>query len=65
MDNEMVKVYVAGKLYEVELIKGLLNEEGIESEILNQKDRAFLTGDIELYVNAEDAERARKIIAER
>jgi DNA-dependent RNA polymerase auxiliary subunit epsilon len=65
MDNEMVKVYVAGKLYEVELIKGLLNEEGIQSEILNQKDRAFLTGDIELYVNAEDAEKARQLIAGR
>lgn len=65
MDNEMVKVYVAGKLYEVELVKGFLKEKGIESKILNQKDRAFLTGDIELYVNAEDAEKARQIIAER
>jgi hypothetical protein len=65
MDNEMVKVYVAGKLYEVELVKGFLEEKGIESKILNQKDSAFLTGDIELYVNAEDAEKARQIIAER
>jgi hypothetical protein len=32
---------------------------------LNQKDSAFLTGDIELYVNAKDAEKARQIIAER
>jgi hypothetical protein len=65
MDNEMVKVYVAGKLYEVELVKGFLEEKGIESKILNQKDSAFLTGDIELYVNAKDAEKARQIIAER
>lgn len=65
MDNDWVKVYAAGKLYDVELVKGLLEQNGIESEIFNQKDRAFLVGDVELYVHSKDAEKAKQIIAER
>lgn len=65
MDNDWVKVYAAGKLYDVELVKGLLEQNDIESEIFNQKDRAFLVGDVELYVHSKDAEKAKQIIAER
>ncbi len=65
MGNDWVKVYAAGKLYDVELVKGMLEQNGIESEVFNQKDRAFLVGDIELYVHSRDAEKARQIIAER
>lgn len=65
MDNEWVKIYTAGKLYDAELVKGMLEQNGIESKIFNQKDRAFLVGDIELYVHSKDAEKAKQIIAER
>lgn len=65
MDNDWVKVYAAGKLYDVELVKGLLEQNDIESEIFNQKDRAFLVGDVELYVHSKDADKAKQIIAER
>jgi hypothetical protein len=65
MNNDWEKIYAAGKLYDVELVKGHLQQHDIESEILNQKDRAFLTGDVELYVHKKDAEKARKLIAGR
>ncbi len=65
MNSDWVKIYAAGKIYDVELVKGLLEQNGIKSEVLNQKDRAFLTGDVELYVETKDAEKAKKIISER
>ncbi|HPE33721.1 MAG TPA: DUF2007 domain-containing protein [Bacteroidales bacterium] len=65
MNSDWVKIYSAGNLYKVDLVKGLLEESGIKSEILNQKDSAFLTGDVELFVDTKDFEEAKRILAER
>ena len=56
----MLKSYsnIAGAMYH----KEILEEAGIPSVILNEKDSAFLLGEIELYTEKEYAEKAKQII---
>ena len=63
--NDFIKVYSAGKLYEAELIVGFLSLNNIEATIINKRDSQYLIGEVEIHVAAEDAEKAKKIIASR
>jgi len=63
MEDTWVKVYSADNEYAVEIVKGLLDESGIESVILNRKDSEFLIGEVELYVENKDFTSATEIIA--
>jgi len=63
--NDFIKVYEAAKLYEAELIVGLLACDNIEATIINKRDSQYLFGDVEVHVAAADAEKAKQIIAER
>ena len=65
MNDEWIQVYSANELYKVDLVKGMLQENGIGSEILDRQDSAFLTGDVELFVHTSDFEAAKKLIEER
>jgi len=62
MEENWVKVYSSSKLYEIELIRGLLKENNIESVTMDKQDSAYLFGVIELYVNVENAFRAKQLI---
>jgi len=64
-NNDFIKVYEAAKLYEAELIVGLLACDNIEATILNKRDNQYLFGEVEIYVTAANAEKAKKIIANR
>ncbi len=65
MNSDWVKIYSAANHYKVDLVKGLLAENGIKSEILDQKDSAFLTGEVELFVETKDLEKANEVLADR
>ena len=64
-NNDFIKVYGAAKLYEAELIVGLLACDDIEATIINKRDSQYLFGEVEIYVAAADAEKAKEIIANR
>ncbi len=63
MDEHWEKVYTAAKMYEIEIIKGLLAENKIESVELSTKDSSFLFGSIDLYVHRDDVMKASEIIS--
>ncbi len=65
MSEDFIKVYSAGKLYDAELVKGMLFENGIEATIINKRDTEFLVGEVELYVSKKDSEKAVEIINQR
>lgn len=45
-------IYITGDNYRVELAKGLPEENGIQTVILNRKDSSYnVFGDVEMYVN--------------
>ena len=65
MDAKWTKIYSSALLYKVEILKGLLAENNIQSVIVNKKDSVYLIGEIELFVNVEDAFRAKQILIKR
>lgn len=62
MEKNWTKIYSTGKLYQAELLKGLLEENNIEAVIINKQDSAYLFGEMELYVDANDVMVATRII---
>lgn len=65
MNNDWIKVYTVGNPQSAEIIKGMLNENGIESNILNKRGSEFPSiGDVEIYVKKEDETKAKQLIDE-
>lgn len=62
MEENMKEVFSADKMYKIKIIQELLEENNIESFVLNQKGSALLLGDILLYVNEKDEKKALGII---
>lgn len=62
MEDNLVEVFAADKQYKINLIKELLEEKKIECFILNQKGSALLLGNIQIYVDKKDEEKARELI---
>jgi hypothetical protein len=63
VEKDWKRVYVAGHLYQVEIAHDLLENNGINSVILNQKDSVYRTyGDIGLYVHQDDEQRSLEIL---
>ena len=63
MNNNWIKIYSSSQQYLVEIAKGVLQENGIESVILNKKDSAYnMWGEVELYANPQTAQEAMSII---
>ncbi len=60
--QEWKKIYATGNSFDSELIRSKLIDSGIECKSLNKKDSAYLFGEIELYVKAEDVIKAKYII---
>lgn len=58
-----VMIYSSSVVIEVEIFKGVLEENGIEAIIINKKDSAYLFGEAELYVTSENAFDAKQIIS--
>ena len=64
--SEFIKVYEATKLYEAELVVGLLSVNDIEAVIVNKRDsQYYMFGYVEVHVAANNAEKALEIIAKR
>lgn len=59
-----VKIQTFQRIHQAELRKNILEENGISSVIVNEKDSLFLLGEIELYVNEFDEARAKELIDE-
>jgi hypothetical protein len=65
MEKDWIKIFHTGDLYRAELVKKVIEENGIKAVIMNQKDSSYLTfGEIEVLVKPEDVERAKKLIKE-
>lgn len=60
----MKEVFSAANMYKINIIQELLKEKEIESFVLNQKGSSLLVGEIHLYVDEKDEEKALGIIKE-
>ena len=64
MKDDWQCIFSSGKVYETELIHGMLTENGIEGVVVNKQDSAYLFGEVELYVKKQDVLAAKKLIRE-
>jgi putative signal transducing protein len=56
------KIYSADEEYQAEVIKSLLENNGLKPVLLDKKDDEFRIGFAEVYVAPEEAEQAKEII---
>ena len=63
MKENWVKVFTADNEYSVEIVQGLLKDNGIEAIIMNKKDNEFLLGVVELYVEEKDLALTQELLA--
>lgn len=57
-------VYATGTEYLAELLKQVLKDNNIDAFIFNRQDSSYRFGDIEVYVDSQDLEEAKKICEE-
>ncbi len=62
--KDWVKIQSFERLHQAELRKDILEKNGIQSVIINEKDSLFLLGEIELYVSEENEKKAKVLIDE-
>jgi hypothetical protein len=54
MENNWVIIFSTADELLIEMARQLLEEHLIDSVVVNKKDRAYLIGDLELYVNRDN-----------
>lgn len=62
MEGKWTMIFSSADAFQVEMLKGLLADNNIESVIVNKKDSAYLFGEVELHVQVADAFIANQII---
>jgi hypothetical protein len=63
MEKDWKKIYFSGDEFKVLIARDLLEENGINAVIMNQKDSSYTSfGDIELYIEEEDEKEALRIL---
>ncbi len=57
------KIYTTSLRHKAEIVKGALENQSIQAVILDKKDSSYhLFGEVEIYVNPDDAESAEQVI---
>ena len=65
MEKDWKQVFLTGEFYKAEMARDLLEMNSINSVIMNQKDSVYQTfGDVAVYVNELDEEKAIEILNE-
>lgn len=67
MEKDWVKIYYTNQLFRAEIIRGMLEENGINAVIINRQDSSYLAalpGMVELFVHASQEAEARQLLAE-
>ncbi|MFN3556418.1 MAG: putative signal transducing protein [Bacteroidales bacterium] len=62
MNQNWLCIYTTQQEYKAEIVKGVLENEGIKCFSLSKKDYAYAFGEIELYVSPDDVLPAKRII---
>ncbi|HOK25565.1 MAG TPA: DUF2007 domain-containing protein [Bacteroidales bacterium] len=62
MEKEWAKVYETAEDVKIEIARILLKENGIDSVIINKKDRSYRFGELELYVHRDNVIRAKQLL---
>ena len=64
MDGNWVKIFSSSQGFKAEIIKGMLEHHEITAVIVNKQDSSYLVGEIEVYVPADFAMKATRLVNE-
>ena len=64
MDKNWVVIFSSDNLQKVELVKGLLAHNEIQSVIVNHQDSFYKFGEIEVHVNRDNVVKAKFVLKE-
>ncbi|RAJ85403.1 putative signal transducing protein [Chitinophaga dinghuensis] len=67
MEKGWVKVFASDRPYETEIVKGMLQENGIDAVILNRQSSSYtftIPGQVELYVPEAQADSAKNLVTQ-
>lgn len=62
MEKDWTLVFSTGNLQIAELMKAMLEGNGVKAVVLNKQDSAYTFGDIEVYVKQQDQLKANHLI---
>lgn len=62
MENDWKKILVSPDSIRVEILKQMLEENGIKSVVINKQDSSYRFGNIELYVHQDQEQLATQLI---
>ncbi|HKM92292.1 MAG TPA: DUF2007 domain-containing protein [Prolixibacteraceae bacterium] len=63
MEKDWKQVFLTGEMYRAEMARELLENNGINAVVMNQKDSSYTAfGNIEVYVNKNDEEKSIEIL---
>jgi hypothetical protein len=66
MEKDWVKIYYTNQLFRAEIVKGMLEENGINVVLINRQDSSYLVslpGMVELFIHNSQESDARQLLA--
>jgi len=64
VEKNWVKIFETPEDLNMEIARQQLEDHGIEAVVINKKDRTYLIGELELYVNRDRVIEAKSVIKE-
>ena len=63
MEDNWTSIYSTDKVWQAEIAKQILFDNGLESVVINKKDSSYMAfGEIEVYVSQEDSEKGKELL---
>ena len=63
MEDNWISIYSADQTWLAEIARQILEENGIESVVINKRDSSYLVfGEVEVYVSQENAEKSKELL---
>jgi hypothetical protein len=64
VEANLVHIYSSGQPYKAEMVRQMLTDHNIHSFLVNKQDSVYKIGEVEIYVNRDDAIRTKMLIQE-
>lgn len=67
MEKDWIKIFASDKLYQAEMVKGLLQANDIEAVVINRQDSSYLQvlpGLAEVYIHQSRQDKAKALLSE-
>jgi len=63
MEDNWISIYSSDQTWLAEIARQVLEENGIESVVMNKRDSSYLVfGEVEVYVSQENAEKSKELL---